>query len=90
MCERSVDEVLMNGGRFRDLDQRIFQLISVDMVTNSIKGRTKATELQLEVVLEKFDSLWDDTFFFSGPCNGGEMVVADIVKGVDFSKGCKK
>ena len=22
MCERSIDEVLMNGGRFRDLDQR--------------------------------------------------------------------
>lgn len=90
MCERIVDEVSLNEGRVGDLDQSNSQLISAEIVTKSIKGETKATELQVEVVLKKVDSVRDDTNFSIGRCNGGEMAVADIVKGVDFSKVCKK
>lgn len=90
MYERSVDEVSMNGGRVGDLDQSNSQLTSAEIVTKSIKSETKATELQVEVVLKKVDSVRDDTILSSGRCNGGEMAVADILKGVDVSKACKK
>ena len=80
----------MDGGKVGDLDQSNLQLIFVEIVTKSIKGETKATESQVEVVLKKLGSVQDDTIFPSGQCNGGEMAVANIVKGVDFSKVCKK
>lgn len=90
MCERSGDEVSMNGGRIGDLDQSNSQLIYAEIAPKNIKGETKASELPGEIVLKKMGSLWDETILLGSRCNGGEMAVADVAKVVDFSKVCER
>lgn len=89
-CERSRDEFQMDGGRIGDLDQSNSQLSSSEVMPKSIKGDTKASELQGEIVPKKVGSLRDGTTLSSCRCNGGEMVAADVAKGVDFSKVCER
>lgn len=50
-------------------------------MTNRIKGETKATKLQGEVVLKKWIAF--GMIQFCRVASGSEMVVVDNVKGVD-------
>lgn len=59
-------------------------------MTKSIKDKTKATQLQGEIFMKRVDSFEDDTILLSDQCNGSEMVISDIINGIDFNKACKK